>query len=282
MSTVWQCGRFEFTLERPLLMGVVNVTPDSFSDAGQHAQADAAIGHAQRLIEQGAQIIDVGGESTRPGADAVPEDIELARIMPVLESLRQSGVALSVDTCKAGVMRMALDAGADIINDVTGFSNLGARAVVAAHPSCGVCVMHMQGEPRTMQTAPVYQDPVLEVMQFLQDHAGALVEAGVAGRRVAIDPGFGFGKTVAHNYTLLRELHRLVALGYPVLAGVSRKSMIGAVTGRAVHERVAGSLAGALAAVTRGARILRVHDVAATRDALEVWLAVEFGPREIQ
>ena len=280
MSTVWQCGRFEFNLERPLLMGVVNVTPDSFSDGGQHAHTDAAIAHAHQLIGQGAQIIDVGGESTRPGAESVSPEKELARIMPVLEALRESGVALSVDTCKADVMRTVLDSGADIINDVTGFGGETSRAVVAEHPSCGVCVMHMQGEPRTMQVSPAYSDVVLEVMQFLQDHAAALVNAGVAGRRIAVDPGFGFGKTVAHNYTLLRELHRLVGLGFPVLAGVSRKSMIGAVTGRAVHERLAGSLAGALAAVARGARILRVHDVAATRDALEVWLAVEYGPRE--
>ena len=280
MSTVWQCGRFEFNLERPLLMGVVNVTPDSFSDGGQHAHTDAAIAHAHQLIGQGAQIIDVGGESTRPGAESVSPEKELARIMPVLEALRESGVALSVDTCKADVMRTVLDSGADIINDVTGFGAEASRAVVAEHPSCGVCVMHMQGEPRTMQVSPAYSDVVLEVMQFLQDHAAALVNAGVAGRRIAVDPGFGFGKTVAHNYTLLRELHRLVGLGFPVLAGVSRKSMIGAVTGRAAHERLAGSLAGALAAVTRGARILRVHDVAATRDAIEVWLAVECGPRE--
>ena len=280
MSTVWQCGRFEFTLDRPLLMGVVNVTPDSFSDGGQHAHADAAIKHAHQLIEEGAQIIDIGGESTRPGAQAVPLEEELFRIMPVLEALREAGVALSVDTCKADVMRMALDSGADVINDVTGFASEASRIVLATHPTCGACVMHMQGEPRTMQAAPAYSDLVLEVMQFLRDRATALIDEGVAARRIAIDPGFGFGKSVAHNYTLLRELHQFVGLGFPVLAGLSRKSMIGAVTGRAVNDRLAGSLAGALAAVARGARILRVHDVAATRDALEVWLAVESGPRE--
>jgi dihydropteroate synthase len=280
MSTVWQCGRFEFNLDRPLLMGVVNVTPDSFSDGGQHAHADAAIQHAHQLIEEGAQIIDIGGESTRPGAQAVPLEEELSRIMPVLESLRDAGVALSVDTCKADVMRMALDLGADVINDVTGFASEASRAVVAAHSTCGACVMHMQGEPRTMQAAPAYSDLVLEVMQFLRDRTAALIDEGVAARRIAIDPGFGFGKSVAHNYTLLRELHQFVGLGFPVLAGLSRKSMIGAVTGRAVNDRLAGSLAGALSAVARGARILRVHDVAATRDALEVWLAVESGPRE--
>lgn len=261
-------------------MGVVNVTPDSFSDGGQHAAADSAIRHARQLIEQGASLIDIGGESTRPGAETVPVQRELDRVMPVLESLRHAGVALSVDTCKPEVMRAVLSAGADAINDVTGFGQGESQAVVAAHPNCGVCVMHMQGEPRTMQVAPVYEDVVLEVMQFLQQQAAQLIQAGVVSSRIVLDPGFGFGKTVEHNYTLLRSLDRLVALGYPVLAGLSRKSMIGAVTGRAVDQRLAGSLAAALAAVSRGARIVRVHDVAPTLDALDVWMAVEYGPRD--
>lgn len=282
MPQVWHCGRFQFNLERPILMGVVNVTPDSFSDGGQHAAADAAIKHARHLIQQGAQIIDIGGESTRPGAEPVTAQRELARIMPVLEALRHAEVGLSVDTCKPDVMRAVLAAGADAINDVTGFGNDPSRSVVAGHATCGLCVMHMQGEPRTMQVAPVYHDVVLEVMQFLRDRAAQLVSAGVMASRIVLDPGFGFGKSVEHNYTLLREMRRLQELGYPLLAGLSRKSMIGAVTGRPVDQRLPGSLSAALAAVARGARIVRVHDVAPTRDALAVWQAVEYGSREVR
>lgn len=280
MPNQWLCGRFEFSLGRPILMGIVNVTPDSFSDGGQHATADAAIAHARLLIAEGAQILDVGGESTRPGSDAVAVPEEIARVLPVIEALRDAGVALSVDTCKPQVMQAALDAGADMINDVTGFSDPRARGVVAGHATCGLCVMHMQGEPRTMQLAPHYDDVVTEVRDELMRRARALESLGVASRRITLDPGFGFGKTVAQNYALLRDLGQLVDTGFPVLIGVSRKSMIGAVTGRPVGDRLAGSLAAALAGVARGGAIVRVHDVAATRDALAVWRASNEGLAE--
>jgi dihydropteroate synthase len=282
MVNTWQCGRFEFKLDRPILMGVLNVTPDSFSDSGQHAAADAAIKHARQLIAQGAHIIDIGGESTRPGAEPVSAQRELARVMPVLEALRHAPVAISIDTCKPAVMQVVLDAGADILNDVTAFRDPQAQALIREHGRCGLCIMHMQGEPRTMQQAPVYQDVAQEVFAVLEQWADELVAMGVNPNRIALDPGFGFGKTVEHNYTLMRELHRLVAKGYPVLVGVSRKSMIGVVTGRPVDQRLAGSLAGALAGVARGARIVRVHDVAPTRDALLVWQSVETGPRDAE
>jgi len=282
MVNTWQCGRFEFKLDRPILMGVLNVTPDSFSDSGQHAAADVAIKHARQLIAQGAHIIDIGGESTRPGAEPVSAQRELARVMPVLEALRHAPVAISIDTCKPVVMQAVLDAGADILNDVTAFRDPQAQAIIREHGRCGLCIMHMQGEPRTMQQAPVYQDVAQEVFAVLEQWAGELVAMGVSPNRIALDPGFGFGKTVEHNYTLMRELHRLVAKGYPVLVGVSRKSMIGVVTGRPVDQRLAGSLAGALAGVARGARIVRVHDVAPTRDALLVWQSVETGPRDAE
>lgn len=278
MATTWKCGRFEFNLERPILMGIVNVTPDSFSDGGQHAQTQAAIEHAHALIEEGAHIIDIGGESTRPGAQPVSLTQELDRVMPVLEALQSQQVALSIDTCKPEVMKAVLDVGADLINDVTGFRSEDAMAVVAAQPDCGVCTMHMQGEPRTMQLAPQYDDVVQEVASALMHSANRLQEAGVSASRIALDVGFGFGKTVEHNYALLREIGTFVDLGYPVLVGVSRKSMIGAVTGRAVDQRVSGSVAAALLAVTLGARVLRVHDVQATRDAVAVWEAMVYGP----
>lgn len=282
MSTIWQCGRFEFDLKRPVLMGIVNVTPDSFSDGGLHASAEAAISHSRNLIDEGAQILDIGGESTRPGAEPVPTKRELERVMPVLESLRHAGVALSVDTCKPEVMKAALEIGVDIINDVTGFRDQAAREVISKHPSCGVCIMHMQGEPRTMQVSPHYDDVVHEVSDQLMQAARSLEALGIARERIALDPGFGFGKTQAHNYTLMRRMSELVALGYPVLIGVSRKSMIGAVTGRSIDQRLSGSVAAALLAVNSGARVLRVHDVQATRDALAVWEAVTFGLQEIQ
>lgn len=277
MSTRWQCGRFEFDLKRPVLMGIVNVTPDSFSDGGQHAGSDAAIRHCRKLIDEGARILDIGGESTRPGAEPVPLKRELERVLPVVEALRHADVALSVDTCKPEVMQAVLDAGADMINDVTGFRLQAAREVIARHPSCGVCVMHMQGEPRTMQSAPHYSDVVTEVSDELIGAARLIETLGVDSARIAVDPGFGFGKTHPHNYALLGRLNELVARGYPVLIGVSRKSMIGAVTGRSIDQRLAGSVAAALLAVTLGARIVRVHDVGPTRDALSVWEAMTFG-----
>ncbi|HEY7802835.1 MAG TPA: dihydropteroate synthase [Orrella sp.] len=280
MAMIWQCGRFEFDLERPILMGIVNVTPDSFSDGGRHASTQAAVDHARSLIQEGAQILDIGGESTRPGADPVSVSEELDRVLPVLEALGSDNVALSVDTCKPEVMQHALDAGADIINDVTGFRRPAAVDVVASHDRCGVCTMHMQGEPRTMQQAPTYDDVVQDVATALLASAKRLQDAGISVHRIALDVGFGFGKTVEHNYTLLRQIGSFVELGYPIVVGVSRKSMIGTVTGRPVGERVTGSVAAALIAVTLGARILRVHDVQATRDAMTVWETVTYGPEE--
>jgi dihydropteroate synthase len=275
MAGSWICGRFEFNLERPILMGIVNVTPDSFSDGGQHDQTETAIAHARQLIAQGAQILDIGGESTRPGADPVTLEMELARIMPVLDAVKDSGAAISIDTCKAEVMRAALAEGADMINDVTGMRAAQARAVVAQHPNCGVCVMHMQGEPRTMQQNPQYVNVVREVHQALLHQAHTLQESGVDRSRISIDPGLGFGKTLAQNYQLIAELETIAASGYPVVFGASRKSMLGAVTGRSVDQRLAASLAAALAGVAHGAKVLRVHDMAETRDALMVWQAVK-------
>jgi dihydropteroate synthase len=275
MAGRWTCGRFEFNLERPILMGIVNVTPDSFSDGGQHDQTDTAIAHARQLIAQGAHILDIGGESTRPGAAPVTLEIELARIMPILDAVKDSGAAISIDTCKAEVMRAALAEGADMINDVTGMRTAQARAVVAQHPNCGVCVMHMQGEPRTMQQNPHYDDVVREVHQALLHQAHTLQESGVDRSRISIDPGLGFGKTLAQNYQLIAELETIASSGYPVVFGASRKSMLGIVTGQSVDKRLAGSLAAALAGVAHGATVLRVHDVAETRDALMVWQSVK-------
>lgn len=276
MANNFLCGRFEFDLERPLVMGIVNVTPDSFSDGGQHNDPDHAIQHAKRLIADGAHILDIGGESTRPGAPAVSMEDELARVLPIVEGLRDCGVPLSIDTFKPEVMRAVLDAGADMINDIYGFRQSGAIEAVAGS-KCGLCVMHMKGEPRTMQDAPEYTDLLGEIGVFLGARAQRLRAAWVDPRRIVLDPGFGFGKTVDQNYQLLRRLSNLRVSSYPILVGLSRKSMIGNVTGREVGDRLAGSLAGALACVARGASIVRVHDVAETVDALKVWQAVEIG-----
>jgi dihydropteroate synthase len=275
MSDYWSCGRFEFSLKRPLLMGIVNVTPDSFSDGGQHLSAEAAIAHARTLIVEGAQIIDLGAESTRPGALPVSVQEELARLLPVIAALRDSGAALSVDTCKPEVMQAALDAGADIINDVTGMRDPQAQRVVARHPSCGVCVMHMQGEPRTMQLNPHYLNVVTEVSAALVAQAQLLEKLGVQRARISLDPGLGFGKTVEQNYQLLKGLATLVHSGYPVVLGASRKSMLGAITGKPADQRLSGSIAAALAGIARGVAVLRVHDVDATHDALKVWQSVQ-------
>ncbi len=258
-------------------MGIVNVTPDSFSDGGQHAHAQSAIAHAQQLVAEGADIIDIGGESTRPGALPVSVQEELARVLPVIAALRESGVAISVDTCKPQVMHAALEAGADVINDVTGMRHPEAQRVIAAHPRCGVCLMHMQGEPRTMQSNPQYQNVVHEVKTELVVQAQLLEQLGVKSTRISLDPGLGFGKTLEHNYRLLQGLAQLVQSGYPIVLGASRKSMIGAVTGKAVDQRLSGSIAAALAGVARGAAVLRVHDVGATQDALKVWQAVQLA-----
>ncbi|HLU14572.1 MAG TPA: dihydropteroate synthase [Burkholderiaceae bacterium] len=277
MGNTLQCGRFKLSLERPLIMGIVNVTPDSFSTGSSDFRIQDAIDLAFRLIEQGADMLDIGGESTRPGADPVPEDEERRRVVPVLKALRDCGLPLSVDTFKPGVMRVALDEGADMINDITAFRDPQALQLVAGS-ECGLCVMHMQGEPRTMQQAPQYNDVVADVRHFLQQRCEALLQAGVQPNRITIDPGLGFGKTVAQNYQLLRNLEGVQVNGLPWLLGVSRKSMIGHITGRTEpRDRVAGSIAAALAGVARGVKIVRVHDVKETRDALRVWQAVEYG-----
>jgi dihydropteroate synthase len=274
MRQYLQCGRFGFNLaQRPLVMGILNVTPDSFSDGGRYQGLEFAMERAEQMIRDGVDIIDIGGESTRPGSPSVPVQEELARVMPVIFALRELGCALSVDTCKPEVMREAIIAGADMINDINGFRAPGAIEAVA-DSDVGLCLMHMQGTPQDMQAGPSYQDVVEEVSAFLRERAEALMAAGVARERLTIDPGFGFGKTVAHNVALLRGINQIQReLGLPVLAGLSRKSMVGALTGRPVEQRMAGSLGGALAAVAQGARIVRVHDVAETVDALKVWNA---------
>lgn len=273
---ILHCGKYRLVLDRPLIMGVVNVTPDSFSDGGHFLQARDAVEHARRLIDEGADLLDIGGESTRPGAAPVALDEERRRVLPVIEALTGAGVPLSVDTQKPALMREAVAAGAVLVNDVNGFEAPEALAA-AASGACAVCIMHKQGDPRTMQQAPQYSDVVAEVDAYLRQRAAAAAQAGIARERIVVDPGFGFGKTLEHNLALLRGLELIAAAGYPVLAGLSRKSMIGALTGRQVGERLPGSVAAALIAAQRGAAILRVHDVAATRDALKVWQAVKGG-----
>lgn len=274
MRQYLQCGRFGYNLaQRPLVMGILNLTPDSFSDGGRYQALEFAVERAEQMIKDGVDIIDIGGESTRPGSPSVPVDEELRRVMPAIYALRELGYPLSIDTCKPDVMREAIIAGADMINDINGFRAPGAIDAVR-DSDCGLCVMHMQGTPQDMQARPDYEDVVTDVIAFLRERVDALLAAGVARERITIDPGFGFGKSVEHNYALLRSISRMESeLGLPVLAGLSRKSMIGAVTGRSVEQRLAGSLAGALAAVAQGARIVRVHDVAETVDALKVWQA---------
>lgn len=277
MPNVLRCGRFELALDRPLVMGVVNVTPDSFYDGGRHASTAAAVAHGRRLAEEGADILDVGGESSRPGSEAVSLDEELARVLPVLEALRDLERPVSVDTTKPEVMRAAIAHGAAMINDITALAAPGALDAVAAS-GAAVCLMHMKGEPKTMQADPVYADVVVEVRDFLAARVAACAAAGIARERIVVDPGIGFGKTLAHNLALTRHLDALAGIGVPVLAGWSRKSSLGRITGRAAEERLAASLAAALIAVQRGARIVRVHDVAATRDALAVLAAIQGGP----
>lgn len=274
MPQILQCGRFRFDLERqPLVMGILNVTPDSFSDGGRFQSLEFALSRAEEMVADGVDMIDVGGESTRPGSPSVPVEEELRRVMPVLYALQGVGKPLSVDTCKPQVMREAIIAGADMINDINAFRTPGALEAVAGS-DCGLCVMHMQGTPQDMQASPGYADVVREVIDFLRERVDAMTAAGIARERICVDPGFGFGKTVAHNYTLLRNISKIQQeLGLPVLAGVSRKSMIGAVTGRPVEQRLAGSLSAALAALAQGARIVRVHDVKETVDAFKVWQA---------
>jgi dihydropteroate synthase len=270
----WQTRRFRIDLSRPRVMGIVNVTPDSFSDGGRHDDTRTAIAHCERLVAEGADILDIGGESTRPGALRVDADSEWARIAGVLAAALTLGVAVSVDTCKPDVMRRALDAGVDIINDVQALQLPGALEAVAGS-GAGVCLMHMRGEPASMAGLAHYDDVVGEVMAFLARRAQVANEAGVPNDCIVLDPGYGFAKSSEHNLSLLAGQARLAELGYPLLVGWSRKRTLGDITGRAVDERLAASLAAALRAVSAGARVLRVHDVAATVDAVKVWAAVD-------
>ncbi|WP_382325199.1 dihydropteroate synthase [Hydrogenophaga sp. UC242_50] len=274
----WQTTRFDIDLTSPRVMGIVNVTPDSFSDGGLHAGTAAALRHCEQLLKEGAHILDIGGESTRPGSPAVPLEEELARVLPVVREAVRLDVPVSVDTYKPEVMRAVLDAGADIVNDIWALRRGDALQAVAAHPRCGVCLMHMHRDPQTMQVAPMDGDVLPDVLAFLAERAGALIANGVARERIVLDPGIGFGKTVAQNLSLLARQAELLPLGYALLAGWSRKSTLGAVTG---HERpadrAAASVAAALLAVERGARVVRVHDVRDTVDALKVWQALQIS-----
>jgi dihydropteroate synthase len=273
------CAGRILRLDRPQVMGIVNVTPDSFSDGGEHDTLDAAVAHALRLVEEGADLLDIGGESTRPGADEVPLEEELRRVVPVIERLAaQASVPISIDTSKPEVMRAAVQAGAGMINDVYGLRREGALDAAAAL-GVPVVLMHMQGEPRSMQAAPDYDDVVADVHRFLAEHIFVAEMAGIPKRHIVIDPGFGFGKDTTHNLQLLARLDRFVELGVPVLAGLSRKRSIGQLTGRdAPAERIFGSVAAHLIAAQHGAMIVRVHDVAATVDALKVWNAIAAIP----
>ena len=275
MKRVWLCRGREIDLSSPVIMGIVNVTPDSFSDGGKFYDPQRAIEHGFRLLEDGAAILDVGGESTRPGAPEVSTEEELERVIPVIEALADAGAAVSVDTSKAEVMRQAAEAGAIIINDVYALRQKGSLQT-AAESGCGVCLMHMQGVPRTMQAAPSYQNLIEEVRLFLKERADAALAAGIAAKSIVLDPGFGFGKTVGQNFELLARTQDFLSLGYSLLYGMSRKSSLGAVTGKAsASARVVSSVAAHLLAAERGASILRVHDAAEMREALLVYEAMK-------
>ncbi|HYD78027.1 dihydropteroate synthase [Ramlibacter sp.] len=271
----WQTTRYRIDLSRPRVMGIVNATPDSFSDGGRYHGLHAALHHCERLLAEGADILDIGGESSRPGTPPVGLEEELKRVLPVLEGAVRLGVPVSVDTYKAEVMRRALELGVDIVNDIAALRQRGALDAVAAHPACGVCLMHMHGEPRTMQQATMAGDPVPQVVELLRAQSRALQDRGVAAERIVWDPGIGFGKTVEQNFALLARQDELLAHGHPLLAGWSRKSSLGRITGLPVNERMIPSVAAALLAVERGARIVRVHDVRETVAALDVWAAMD-------
>lgn len=278
VSLFWQTARFTLDLgPRPLVMGIVNATPDSFSDGGRHATAAQACSHCDQLIAQGADILDIGGESTRPGSQMPPVEVELERVLPVVRHAVSLGVPVSVDTSRAEVMAAALDAGADIVNDVRALRWGGAMSVVAGHPRAGVCLMHMQGEPATMQASAQYEDVLAEVSSFLSSRMNDALLAGIARERIVLDPGYGFGKSFEHNLTLFRQQGALRSLGRPVLVGWSRKGTLGQITGQPIDQRMPASVGAALAAVALGARIVRVHDVGATVDALKVWNAAGLG-----
>ncbi len=265
-------------LDSPVVMGILNVTPDSFSDGGSYCQLDSAVKQAQTLLHQGAKIIDIGGESTRPGAPDVSLDDELERVIPLVKALRASSdCIISIDTSKSEVMRQAIIAGADIINDVRALQEPGAIEVLAQYPEVAICLMHMQGQPRTMQSNPHYDDLFADINEFFAERLAVCEQAGIQQQRIILDPGFGFGKTLAHNYEILNKFDVFNQFKLPVLAGLSRKSMIGNLLNRDTHERLAGSLAGALIAAQNGAKIIRVHDVQETVDVLSVWQACTKG-----
>ena len=275
--TTWRCGRFLFDLtnrKRPIVMGILNATPDSFSDGGRFRSAADAISLAETMIASGVDLIDIGGESTRPGAIPVSLQEELDRVMPVIEGLKNCGVPLSIDTYKAETMLQALEAGVDCVNDIWALRQQGALDAVLKSSNCGIVLMHMQRDPLTMQFNPEYQNVVSEVMEFLSERANLLLSKGVEQNRIALDPGFGFGKSLEHNLEMLAKFDRFSELGYPVLAGISRKSMLGKITGKEVDQRLSPSIAAAIMAADRGAKIIRVHDVPDTVDALKLWEAV--------
>ena len=277
MPTTWRCGRFLFDFskrKRPIVMGILNATPDSFSDGGKFRTAKDAIAQAELMIHSGVDLIDIGGESTRPGADPVSLQEELDRVLPVIEGLKDFGVPLSIDTYKAEAMRQALNAGVDCVNDIWALRQEGAVSAVLESSNCGIVLMHMQRDPMTMQFNPEYKDVIVEVKQFLKERADLLISKGIEHNRIAIDPGFGFGKSLEHNLNMLTNFQRFSELDYPVLAGISRKSMIGKITGKETNDRLAPSIAAAIMAADRGAKILRVHDVPETVDALKLWEAV--------
>ncbi len=271
---IFSCGNFQLDLSRPHVMGIVNITPDSFSDGGRYASTEKAIAHAMQLVADGADILDIGGESTRPGATPVSLEEELSRVIPVIEELvGKAGIAISIDTYKPEVMRQAISVGADIVNDVRALQEPGALEIVA-RSNAGVCLMHMKGIPQTMQIEPVYDDVVAEVTGFLQQRLLAAESAGIAADRIVLDPGFGFGKRTAHNLALLQDLAAIKALGRPLLVGLSRKSVLGQLLGNDMDERLHASIAASVISVMKGASIVRVHDVKATADALKVVAAV--------
>ncbi len=278
MPTTWRCGRFLFDFTKrqyPIVMGILNATPDSFSDGGKFRTPQDAIAQAERMIANGVDLIDIGGESTRPGAEPVALQEELDRVLPVIEVLKHCGVALSIDTYKAETMRQALNAEVDCVNDVWALRQEGAVNAILENTHCGIVLMHMQRNPQTMQFDPEYQDVIADVSLFLQERAQVLMTVGIEANRIAIDPGFGFGKSLEHNLNLLKNFAAFSKLGYPVLAGLSRKSMLGKITGKNTNERVASSVAAAIMAADRGARIVRVHDVPETVDALKLWGAIQ-------
>jgi len=277
MPTTWRCGRFLFDFtkrKRPIVMGILNATPDSFSDGGKFKSPIDAIAQAELMIEGGVDLIDIGGESTRPGAELVELQEELDRVLPVIEALKDCGVPLSIDTYKAETMRQALNAGVDCVNDIWALRQEGAVDAVLESKDCGIVLMHMQRDPQTMQFNPEYHDVLAQVMQFLKERAELLKAKGAQANRIAIDPGFGFGKSLEHNLNMLTHFDQFSRLGYSVLAGISRKSMLGKITGKDSHERLAPSIAAAIMAADRGARIVRVHDVPETVDALKLWEAI--------